>query len=50
MNDALRISGYLLWGLVGLGQADQQATGSLFGWQVTVKGAFVIIALSSFLL
>jgi len=84
VNDALRIGGYLLWGLAGLvlamaskgcfvdpvlpslclgllvaylcyrylgqGQADQQAAGSLFGWQVTVKGAFVIIALSSFLL
>ena len=84
MADALKISGYLLWGLaglvlamaskgcfvdpvlpslclgllvaylcyryLGLGQADQQAAGSLFGWQVTVKGAFVIIGLSSFLL
>ncbi len=84
VNDAIKIGGYLIWGLVGLllamaskgcfldpvlpslclgllvaylcyrylgqGQADQQAAGSLFGWQVTVKGAFVIVALSSFLL
>ena len=41
---------YLCYRYLGQGQADQQAAGSLFGWQVTVKGAFVIIALSSFLL
>ncbi len=40
---------YLCSRSLGQGQADQQAAGSLFGWRVSVKGAFVIMALSSFL-